>query len=144
MDEEGWQPLISLGWSDKEEYQKAAAASFANLRMRGLQAAACIREGGLRCLLHLLQVRGRVPSLFVRFDICYWFCVDTCICAAWCEPGREAFGMRRNYTHVQRQNGRQAHDRVREFACLRIIQCRDSTSSCLQIQGHSCSRQSRR
>jgi hypothetical protein len=37
MDEEGWQPLISLGWSDKEEYQKAAAASFANLRMRGLQ-----------------------------------------------------------------------------------------------------------
>jgi hypothetical protein len=57
MDEEGWQPLISLGWSDKEEYQKAAAASFANLRMRGLQAAACIREGGLRCLLHLLQVR---------------------------------------------------------------------------------------
>jgi hypothetical protein len=58
MEEEGWQPLISLGWSDKEEYQKAAAASFANLRMRGLQAAACIREGGLRCLLHLLQVRA--------------------------------------------------------------------------------------
>jgi hypothetical protein len=56
MDEEGWQPLISLGWSDREDYQKAAAASFANLRMRGLQAAACIREGGLRCLLHLLQV----------------------------------------------------------------------------------------
>ena len=56
MEEEGWQPLISLGWSDREEYQKAAAASFANLRMRGLQAAACIREGGLRCLLHLLQV----------------------------------------------------------------------------------------
>jgi hypothetical protein len=63
MDEEGWQPLISLGWSDKEEYQKAAAASFANLRMRGLQAAACIREGGLRCLLHLLQVRCYSPSL---------------------------------------------------------------------------------
>ena len=63
MDEEGWQPLISLGWSDKEEYQKAAAASFANLRMRGLQAAACIREGGLRCLLHLLQVRFYIPSL---------------------------------------------------------------------------------
>lgn len=57
MDEEGWQPLISLGWSDREDYQKAAAASFANLRMRGLQAAACIREGGLRCLRHLLQVR---------------------------------------------------------------------------------------
>jgi len=56
MEEEGWQPLISLGWSEREDYQKAAAASFANLRMRGLQAAACIREGGLRCLLHLLQV----------------------------------------------------------------------------------------
>ena len=60
MEEEGWQPLISLGWSEREDYQKAAAASFANLRMRGLQAAACIREGGLRCLLHLLQVPLRV------------------------------------------------------------------------------------
>lgn len=94
MDEEGWQPLISLGWSDKEEYQKAAAASFANLRMRGLQAAACIREGGLRCLLHLLQVRCYSSSL----DACF---LTLCCRAARCQLGREAAGMRCHHPHVQ-------------------------------------------
>jgi len=56
LEEEGWQPLISLGWSSDADDRLIAANALANLSLKGEQATVLVREGGLRLLLHLADI----------------------------------------------------------------------------------------
>ena len=55
LEEEGLQPLISLGWSDKADDRHLAMMALANISQGRAHALRLVNEGGMRVLLHCVE-----------------------------------------------------------------------------------------
>jgi len=53
LDEDGWQPLISLCWSDNDEDRRIGVSGLANASQNKRQRQRLVRDGGLRVLLDI-------------------------------------------------------------------------------------------